>query len=173
MSAQPAVRRAPLLAAVEFCYAIFQIKEDRSFMTRLEQITFDWLFMPVARFGFRHLHWPIFEKLDKLKCEKCGHVNIVENGGRWTEKTTVVTTRDLAICACKGKTGAYWHRLPVNALGNDATLRTHRDHVFPNSPGAAQYEKLSCEVETVNRVGLEQAHCRGSELLDQLAATNR
>lgn len=170
-SAAPATERRaiPALARVEFCYAIFTIREDRSFMTRFEQWTFDRLFMPLARWGFNKLHWPIFERLDELKCERCAHVNKVENGGRWTEKETVVTTRALAVQLCR-EPGSYFHRLRVNDTKLDPTLRERPDHCFPNSNGAKQYAGSSIDVDEVNRNTVDLAYIRGTELLERLSA---
>lgn len=164
-----------MLATVEWCYAIFQIKRDLSFMTRFELFTFEHVFMPIARWGFRRLHWPIFEKLDKLKCDQCGFENQVENGGCWTEKQTVVTTRHLAeqVVRDSNGSGSYWHRMPVNAMGSTRTLRTHNDHRFPKSPGAKQYVRLSSDVDEVNRSTVANVHSRGSEVLERLSALNQ
>jgi len=147
-------RRAPQLAAVEWGYGVFRIVRDLSFLTWWERWTFDNLYLPLARYGFRHWHWPIYERLDRLRCEACGHDNVIENGGCWTEKEEIVTTRELAIEACKSP-DYYFHRLRVNAVPADATLRTHNDHDFPRSPGHRGYQSICDDVGHVSMAELE------------------
>jgi hypothetical protein len=156
-------------------------------MTRLEEWTFDHLFMPLARWGFAKLHWPIFERLDFLphKCSACGHrENIaIENGGRWTEQCGVMTSRSDAMEIvnelCEYEAGSHRHtacflRVPVNTINGAETLRTHRDHRFgPAVENSTLYAELNSETEIINLVELERAYTQAKELCRRIETFGR
>ena len=92
-----AERRAPSIAAVEWAYAIFQIKRDLAGLKWWQRWLFKRAWLPLMRFCVLRLGLPLVEKLDKIPCPHCRRTITIENGGCWTEKEGIVTTREMAL----------------------------------------------------------------------------
>lgn len=155
-------RRAPKIAAVEWAYAVFQIKRDLGELRPWQRWLFSYAWLPLMRFCVTRLGLPLVEKIDSVTCPHCAEMVTIPGGGCWTEKEGIVTTREAAVEACK-TTDWYFHRLKVNGAMSGETARKRVDHDFPKAD-TRQYQRASSDVDDVSLSQLEHAVNRQREL---------
>lgn len=138
-------RRAPSIAAVEWAYAIFQIKRDvsKANLTWFERAVFCYVWIPFMRFCVTWLHLPLWEIPDWVRCQNCKAKVTIPGGGCWTEKEGIVTTREMAVAALK-TSDWYFHRLKVNGAMSGETARERVDHDFALA-NTNQYRRASTD----------------------------
>lgn len=115
-AAVKAERRAPLLASVEKCYRVGQVKRNLSGLPYWKRVVFWGFYMPVARFCAR-LDLPTLVGKDAA-------------GWCWEEDQGTFTSLDGALSAIRGRRWWFWKENPVNALMPEKTGR-YLDSGFP------------------------------------------